>query len=299
MLDNHKLIAYKDYKIAELKYLGPNRSLQTITFKYYNQKTIHYFSPSYMRLFNLMYKDFFNYYAHTKEGAQIENVVQEGRSVKKLNALLNMSVALSDSVLGELIVLKGINDELFNPRMPNQIRFPKLQMGIILDSIARFSPVNEHKLIATNIIKKAKAKSNITNEKVPNFELLSIDGSTKSLEDYRGKYIYLNFMRTDVVPAMESMDRLINFHKNHKNDIEIISVFTDEDVSDFLKLDTAKYNWTLLHIGDSREMLDYFSLVTWPQFHLISPEGKLIVSPAASIRENFEIRFFKLIDEKN
>ena len=287
---------YKNYRITELKFLGPNRSYKTISFNYYNNKKILYYNPTYMHLFNQMFKDFFVIYANTPEGQQLENVVQEGRSIKKLVEILDKSVAFSDSTFEELIALKGIHDELFNPRTYNQIHFPRPQIRIILDSIAEFSVVPEHRLIAKNIISKANIDSKIQGKQVPDFKLLSIDGSIKSLADFKGRYIYLNFMRTDVVPAMESMDRMINFYKNHKDDIEIISIFTDENSADFFKLDTSKYNWTLLYIDESRAMLDFYKQITWPQFYLISPEGKILAAPAPSIKEGFEVKFFELID---
>ena len=289
--------SYRNYKIYELRFLGPNRSYETITFKYYNRKKIRYNNFSYMHLFNLMYKDFFNYYSNTKEGEKLQNIIKEGRSVKQLKALLEQNNALSDNDLEELIILKGINDEFFNPKMPNQTLFPTIQLNMILDSIANYSNIEDHRKIANNIIKKTQQNNERNNPEVPNFELLSIDNSIKKMSDFKGKFVYLNFMRTDVVPAMESMDRLINFYKEHKSDIEIVSVFTDDDILDFQKLDTNKYQWPLLYLGNNKEILEYYRVITWPQFYLISPEGKLVLSPAPSLKENFEIRFFEIIDK--
>ena len=289
---------YRNYKIYGLRFIGPNRGYEALTSKYFNKKNIAYNNSSYMNLFNLMYKDFFNYYVNTKDGENLQNVIQEGRSIKKLIKTIDRSDALSDSILEELIALKGIHDEMFNPRMFNQVYFPSVQMSIILDSIANFSNILKHRTIAFNIINKLKTSSTIINKEVPDFHLLSIEDSLVSMSDFRGKYVYLNFMRTDVVPAMESMDRLINFYKYHKEDIEVVSIFTDDDSIDFFKLDTAKYKWSLLYIGNNKELKDHYKLVTWPQFHLISPEGKLLISPARSLKEDFEVKFFEYIDKR-
>ena len=297
-IQNSFFTDYKNYKIYELRFLGPNRGYEVLTSKYFNKKNIAYNNSSYMNLFNLMYKDFFNYYVNTKDGENIQNVIQEGRSIQKLIKTIDRSDALSDPFLEELIALKGINDEIFNPRMFNQVYFPSVQMSIILDSIANFSSIAEHRNIAINILNKSKSSSKIINKEAPNFHLQSIKDSLISLKNFRGKYVYLNFMRTDVVPAMESMDRLINFYKYHKEDIEVVSIFTDEDSIDFFKLDTVKYKWPLLYIGNNKELKDHYKLVTWPQFHLISPEGKLLISPARSLKEDFEVKFFEYIDKR-
>lgn len=296
---NHPFFrTYRKYKINELRFLGPNRSFETITFYYYNQKAISYTNPAYMHLFNLMYKDFFNVYGNTPDGEGLQIAVKEGRTVKRIINILDQNAAFSDKNLEEFVLLKGIHDELFNSRTSNQIHFPKPQMKIILDSIAEFSPIYQHRLIASNILKKYKKEDSIIGKSLPNFKFKSITGTEKSLDDFKGKYVYLNFMRTDVVPAMESMDRLINFYKNHKIDIEIVTIFMDQDSSNFYKLDTVKYNWNLLYSEDNKQILNFFKLITWPQFYLISKEGKIIMSPAPSIKEDFEIKFFDWMDSK-
>ncbi len=296
-INNQYFDEYKNYRIAELKYLGPNRSYETIGFKYFNGEKILYNNFAYMHLFNLMYKDFFNLYANTKEGEKLVNIIREGRSVIKLKKCLENNPSLSDSNLEELIILKAINDELFNPRMVSQIHFPRPQLKIILDSIQFFSSNLEHRKIAENINKKARADCSIKNKISPDFNLLNFSGDTVSLSDFKGKYVYLNFMRTDVVPAMESMDRMINFYKDHQQDIEIVSVFTD-DISEFYQLDTTKYAWPLLHtLKNDESILEYYKLITWPQFFLLSAKGMVIASPAPSIQENFEMKFFELIDK--
>lgn len=291
--------SYIYYKISELKFIGPNRSYKTITFNHYNNKRIQYYNPAYMQLFNLMYEDFFNLYVNSSDGKLLENVISEGRSIKKLIKILDKSVALSDPALEEFIALKGIHDEVMNSRRQDQIRFKRPQLKIILDSIAEFSTISEHRKIAKNIISKVTHnKRQNLNQDIPSFKLLNIDGSVFSSDSLKGKYVYLNFMRTDIVPAMESMDRLVNFYNTHKEDIEIVSIFTDDDLSKFQALDTNLYPWHILHIGEQRQLLEFYNLITWPQFHLISPEGKLIVSPAASLKENFEVKFFEMMDLK-
>lgn len=286
---------YVKYSIAELRYIGPNRSFEPITMRYFKDQSIAYNNPNYMNLFNLLYKDFFNYYTHTKEGKKLYNSIEHGRSVKKLNKVLKQNLSLQDEQLNELIILKSLHDEFSNSRLPNHVSFPGPQMKIILDSIHGFSNNTEHRKIAGNIIKKVSHnnKSNL-NKAVPDFSLLDINDSLVSFKNLQGKYIYLSFMRTDIVPAMESMDRMRSFHKNHKNDIEIVSVFTDEDKDVFSRIDTSKYQWTILHIGDRRDLLEYYNVISWPQFHLISPSGQLMVSPAPSIKEKFEPRFFEI-----
>lgn len=298
-INNLYFETYYKYRIYELKFLGPNRSSNSITHLYFNSKPIFYNNPSYMRLFNLMYNDFFNWYALTNEGRWFENSIKESRSIEKIKKNLSNSLDYNDLDLNELIILKGIHDEYFHPRQFEQIHFPKPQLNLILDSISNYSSVANHRKIASNIIKKELSKNLEKGSFVPEFKLQSLSGDSISLKDFRGKYVYLNFMRTDIVASMESMDRLINFYKYHKEEIEVVSIFTDENSFDIMKLDTAVYRWPILILGDNKELLSKFNQITWPQFHLINPKGQIIMSPAPSLEENFEIKFFELIDRKD
>ena len=295
-INNEYFKNYVQYKINTLRFLGPNRSYKTVTFKYFNEKPVLYSNTAYMYLFNMMYKDFFNIYADTKDGVNHLNLVTEGRSVIKLQNFLAENSALSDPNLEELIILKSLHDELFNPRTRNNIHFPTPQIKIILDSISDFSQVKEHQRIAKNIIAKVNQEFENNKKELSNFNLIGFEGDTVSLKDFQGKYLYLNFMRTDILPAMENMDRMINFYNSHKEDIEIVSIFTDSYLN-FTKLDTSKYKWKLLYIGDRQDLLKEYKVITWPKFFLISPESKLIWSPAYTIKEGFEIKFFDYIDK--
>jgi len=42
-------------------------------------------------------------------------------------------------------------------------------------------------------------------------------------------------------------------------------------------------------------LLENFNLLTWPQYHLIGKEGKILLTPAPSLQEGFEIKVLSFI----
>jgi peroxiredoxin len=73
------------------------------------------------------------------------------------------------------------------------------------------------------------------NRTAPDFELPTLDGSTKKLSDYRGKVVILNFWTKTCRPCLEEMPSLADFARvleaDHP-DIKMLTISTDETVAD-------------------------------------------------------------------
>jgi peroxiredoxin len=72
------------------------------------------------------------------------------------------------------------------------------------------------------------------NRLAPDFELPTLDGTTKKLSDYRGKVVVLNFWTKTCRPCLEEMPSLADFARVlHQNpDMELLTISTDESVAD-------------------------------------------------------------------
>jgi peroxiredoxin len=73
-----------------------------------------------------------------------------------------------------------------------------------------------------------------TNRTAPDFELPTLDGTTKKLSDYRGKVVVLNFWTKSCRPCLEEMPALADFSRvlAKEGDIELLTVSTDETPAD-------------------------------------------------------------------
>lgn len=72
------------------------------------------------------------------------------------------------------------------------------------------------------------------NRTAPDFELPTLDGTTKRLSDYRGKVVVLNFWTKTCRPCLEEMPSLADFARvlSTQKDMVLLTVSTDESVAD-------------------------------------------------------------------
>jgi len=287
---------YIFYKLNEIKFYGPNRDRNYMVTNYFdNPYPILYYNVAYMNLFNILFEDYFVQYNNRFEVEELENLIQYSRSPSKIKELIKSKERIQSDEILELVILKGIHDELFHSKPKYLKRFPRPQLHLILDSMVILTQHAEIKKIANQIIKKKETILNKLPEKVPNLILTNREGKEEELYQYHDKLIYLNFMRSDLHNCIEDMDRLKAFYSEHEKNIEVVTVFTDETIDFVSKIDTTIYKWPIYHIGKSRNLLENFNLITWPQYHLIGKEGKIMLTPAPSLQEGFEIKVLSFI----
>ena len=55
------------------------------------------------------------------------------------------------------------------------------------------------------------------------------------------------------------------------------------------------YKWDLLHYGSQEQIVTDYNIKVYPTYYFIDKDGKLIMSPAPSPEDNFELHFIKLL----
>jgi hypothetical protein len=289
---------YKKYKIAAMRFMGPNKDYRVITSRYYNGRKIRYRNSAYMDLFNLMYSNFLAVYESTRDGKKVREDIEKAKSIVVLKNTILRNIAISDSSFSELVALKGIYDAFWQGSTLLYKAFPKKQLLMILDSIKNTSKIVEHRKIAQNIQKEIFQKIVRLENKKVDFSAININRDTVHIQNFIGKYTYLVFMRTDVVACMEDMELLRNMYERHQDDMQIISVFTGRTKKDFFRLDSSKYTWPLLYLYNKDSVLEEYQVVTWPKYILLNPKGEIIMMPAPSPQNNFESYLGNILRKK-
>ena len=119
--------------------------------------------------------------------------------------------------------------------------------------------------------------------KVIPFKLESYSGEMVSLEDFKGKYIYIDIWATWCAPCIAQMPYLDTIEqKYHDRNIEFISISVDNKEKDYKKwrdkVKELNLNGTQL-IADREGSSDFLKQInnsTIPHFVLIDPYGKLV-----------------------
>jgi thiol-disulfide isomerase/thioredoxin len=244
-----------------------------------------------MELFNLLYDKYFLFFARSESGSTALNQATSQRSYSRLKSTLSKDDVLANDSLLELVILKGLHDGFFDDR------FSRGALLAILDSLFSKSTIAEHLLIAQNI--RTKVTRLLPGFVPAPFELYNTKGELVSLNQFEGKYIYLNFGSTTSYTCLQDFSLLEKIYENHKKRLEIVTISVDNEVSDLNHfLDQAKYKWTFLHYGNKPDIIKEFDIRAYPTYFLIGPDRKLILSPAPSPKENFEVQFFNILRSK-
>ncbi len=278
---------YRKYRYGLLRHLAYQQKSKSISDEYFKDQPIRLRNPAYMELFNKVYDKYFHHFLRTAEGKELENTISSGQLGELRKLLANDKVLGKDKLL-DMVILKGIYDEFYDD---NYSRSALLE---ILDVFIKESKNPDLTAIANSIRKKTTKL--LAGFSPPEFELFNGDSNLVSLQDFKGKFVYLNFCSCFSYTCLNEFKFLSVLYEKHKGRLEIVTVIVDNDkdvINSFLE--RSKYQWVFLHYGNQSAIIKDYDIRAFPIYYLIDPEGKLALSPAPSPGEEFEARFFKLL----
>ena len=123
----------------------------------------------------------------------------------------------------------------------------------------------------------------------PKFEnYVNIKGGKNSLEDYKGKYVYIDVWATWCGPCIQQIPYLQSLEKEYKNkNIEFISISTDEERRSGGSWDAAEQKWrkfvkeremsgVQLWSGKDISFQQAYQITGIPRFILLDPQGNIV-----------------------
>jgi len=291
--DNEYFKDYKRYRIAALKNLATQKQYEsTIVLAYFTKDTVLYDNPAYMDLFNNIYEDYFDKYLVSPNGRYLYAIINYGHSITRLHKLFASQYELSNKNLREMVMLKGLNDSFSNKNIS------WLPLLLTLDSLHLSTENPMHKLIAQNVADNtlSMAKGTVA----PPFELPDTAGKLHSLNDYRGKYVYLHFANTTTYTSQAEFDLVKNIYDRYKGYCIFVTILTDKDreaAKEFMI--KHGYEWDYLFTDINSKVISTYKVSTYPTYYFISQGGNLLMSPAPSPTEGFEEALFRVVEGKD
>ena len=265
---------YVEYSLAEMRLAMHFDSRKKLVNRYIADQPVRYYDEPYMRLFLALYQG-----AISKGTAR----VPQGRLVSWVNSgdldryldSIGLDPLLKNEQVRELAVLEALKESFYDRNYdPERVR----DMVRLLGQHTRFK---EHREMAAHLVELMGQRKK--GGEVPEFRLPDVDRRMVSLDDMKGKWVYLSFVRVGDPNSLREIETLAWFRDSiyaHNPDVVFVSVCCDREFQKmyhFLKNNRRgkRYNWTWLHFDGNYKLLEHYGVVSYPTFLLINPEGRL------------------------
>lgn len=279
---------YRKYRYGILKINSRDVGLQHIYENYLGSKPLQTDNPAFMELYKEMYKEFLFYYSRTDDGKNINHIINRLHNADALMDTLLRHPAIPDRSFAELLIIKEVFD------IYNKGYFFREALLILLDSIAE-NPINpEHGKYALEV--KEKLIRLKPGNMPPDFSLTDISGEEITLEELKGRYVYLNFCTPENYSCLKEFPFLDAIHRVHEKYLNIVTIMVANDHSEMVDFVTRNnYNWTFLFYGNNEEILTEYKVKAYPTCYLLDPDGYMLQSPAVLPTEGLEKQLFRIM----
>ena len=177
----------------------------------------------------------------------------------------------------------------------------KFEYDSILNSYSNLDSVLYNSILKQNNQLITYLNTNYSNNRImgkgrpsPKFEnYVDLKGGTKSLDSFKGKYVYIDVWATWCGPCIQQIPYLQTLEKAyHNKNIEFVSISTDESRRSGGSWVEAENKWrnfvkkknmkgVQLWSGQDNSFQQAYQITGIPRFILIDPEGKIVDANAA------------------
>ncbi|CAI2719290.1 peroxiredoxin family protein [Nitrospina watsonii] len=133
-------------------------------------------------------------------------------------------------------------------------------------------------LLAAVLLAHAPAAAGPDTDPAPAFTLKSLHGEDRSLHDYRGRYLLLNFWATWCGPCKIEMPSLEALHRRFQtNNLTVLGISNDPFGARVVTPFMAAYDLTFPVLLDpDQEISKRYGVHSLPTTFLIDPEGRIL-----------------------
>ncbi|MFO7592781.1 MAG: TlpA disulfide reductase family protein [Pseudomonadota bacterium] len=118
----------------------------------------------------------------------------------------------------------------------------------------------------------------------PEFRFVDINGTNIDFEDYRGKWVVVNYWATWCPPCLEEIPELVHFHEEHKSKDAVVVGFNMEDhppkvLRHFVEENMMTY--PVIPMSDEMELVG--AIQGLPTTYLLDPNGKAVAMQVGEV----------------
>jgi peroxiredoxin len=270
--------SHKQFRYARLAMLTSRNPEKEVIYPYFYNQPVQFSMPAYWDAFGDLFS---GYSREIFKHKALSDSVSFSRMVKTIREdTLYQQTDLSEA-LALWSLYEGYHEKVV----------PRRKVLLLLSEMATEASIKEVRATAKIIYERINAlREGIM---APDFTLNSFSGLSKSVSDYKGKFIYLNFMHTENYACRRDFKLLHKIQENFKRDLQIVTIIVNDDYDDAKQFldNTKNMNWDFLFFGMNANILKNYNVLAVPIYYLINPDGKLVLSPSPAPGENFHDNF--------
>ncbi len=274
---------YVTFAIASLDNLafkGNRNKYEKYDF-YIKPQTVWYHNDRYMEYILQYYDQYASQLPRSLNQQFYDGVVRSSPTL--IMNVLGKDYALQNIRLREFIMLKMLKDVYFTGE------YPETNIISILDSVSAHGLFEANKPIAAQL--KNRLTDLVPGGKAPNF-VLDVGQEKKSLNDFKGKHLYMHFIKLNAEKSMRDLPLLKKLYNKYNKGVEFLTVFVyegenqEEDITDLIKEHNISWKATL--VSEEDMFVQQYKAVFYPFYILLDTQGYVVAAPALSPRPNNE-----------
>ncbi len=126
------------------------------------------------------------------------------------------------------------------------------------------------------------------------FTYTDTKGKTQSLEQYKGKWVLVNFWATWCPPCLEEIPDLVALHENKKNNLVVIGVAMDyRDPKEVLRFSDQMMISYPMVLGDPKLAAQVGAIPGLPTTYLFNPQGKQVAYNVGAVTRDAIERYIR------
>ncbi len=279
---------YLHYRLASLKFLTGYSNPDNLMLEYIVNQPVLYDNIEYMTFLSDYFENYFKDITRQVKLSDLNVPVNQNKSYFETLDILGKDTLLKNEILREVVLLKTL-DVLYA-----SANFNKKAVLEVLKQFSVKSKFEKHKQMASNLIESySKFDKGLP---APDFKLIDTQDSIIRLSNYKGKIVYLCFFASWCKPCLDEMELMKKLQVKYKNKVAFIGISVDREFlkAAYLQRDN-KYDWEILHFNNDYDLLENYSVYSYPSFALIDKDGEIIQCPASKPSENIEMTLDMLL----
>jgi peroxiredoxin len=277
--DNDFFREHKHFRYARLAMLASRNKEQDVIKKYFSDKPVQFNMPAYWTTF----KEVFNGYCHTFFS---EHHFQRALSYRSVRDSIRSRDLFHRPDFSEALALWIIYEGYHEKILSQKVALHLLKQCADNSGQKRISKTAAALHDRIGILMEGKD--------APGFTLPDFSGQEKTLKDFEGKFVYLNFLHTENYACRKDMKLLEKIQEDFRQNLHIVTIVVNEDfdqAKQFLEANKNTLNWHFLYFAMQGNLINNYNVQAVPLYYLIDPHGKLVMVPAPAPGENFQDAF--------